>query len=73
MKTAPKRKQESMNRCLVEIGTHFPKLTQKCIGIGKRLEVFKRTAEAGSRVSIAPRWGRAARNALDAIRFGRIS
>jgi hypothetical protein len=57
MKTAPKRKQESMNRCLVEIGTHFPQLTKRCLDIGKRLEVFKGEHVAkGCTSSYAPEW-----------------
>jgi hypothetical protein len=37
MKLAPRYKQESMNRCLVEIGVRFPELRQRCIAIGERL------------------------------------
>jgi 3-methyladenine DNA glycosylase AlkD len=37
MAAAPKRKQDSMNRCLVEIGTRLPEYTQRCIAIGEKL------------------------------------
>lgn len=41
MKGAPYRKQEAMNRCLVEIAIRHPALRARCIDIGTRLEVFK--------------------------------
>lgn len=39
--SAPKRKQEAMNLCLVQIGIHLPKYTRKCVGLGERLERFE--------------------------------
>lgn len=41
MKEAPVTVQEPMNRCLCEIAARVPSLTQRCIEIGERLEVFK--------------------------------
>lgn len=34
-KLAKKVKQKTMDRCLVEIATHFPAYTERCIAIGK--------------------------------------
>lgn len=41
MKTAEPRVQWSMNECLVQIGIHRPKLRDRAIDIGERLEVLK--------------------------------
>jgi hypothetical protein len=55
--SAPKRKQESMNRCLVEIGTRVPELTDKCIDLGERLGRFDKTpVPKGCTSSYAPEW-----------------
>ena len=55
--SAPKRKQESMNRCLVEIGCHIPEFTQKCLDIGERLGRFdKRPIPKGCTSTYAPEW-----------------
>jgi 3-methyladenine DNA glycosylase AlkD len=54
---APLRKQETMNRCLVEIGVHFPEYMQKCIAIGERLGRFDtRPIPKGCYSSYAPEW-----------------
>lgn len=54
---APQRKQESMNRCLVEIGVHFPEYTQKCLDLGNRLGRFDKTpVPKGCTSSYAPEW-----------------
>lgn len=55
--TAPKDKQESMNRCLVEIGTRVQAFTQKCLDLGERLGRFdKRPVPKGCTSSYAPEW-----------------
>lgn len=55
--SAPKRKQESMNRCLVEIGCRVPGFTQKCLDLGERLGRFdKTTVPKGCISSYAPEW-----------------
>lgn len=55
--SAPKRKQESMNRCLVEIGVHVPGFTKKCVDLGKRLGRFDQTpVPKGWVSSYAPEW-----------------
>lgn len=55
--SAPRRKQECMNRCLVEIGVHFPAWTQKCIQVGERLGRFDMTpVPKGCTSSYAPEW-----------------
>ena len=57
MKTAPVRKQEAMNRCLVEIAVHFPGLTQRCIEIGERLgRLDDKPVPKGCTSSYAPEW-----------------
>ena len=46
-----------MNRCLVEIGIHFPAFTQKCLELGERLGRFDKTPVPKSCVStFAPEW-----------------
>ncbi len=55
--SAPKRKQDAMNHCLVEIGVHFPEFTQKCIALGERLGRFDKTpVPKGCVSSYAPEW-----------------
>jgi 3-methyladenine DNA glycosylase AlkD len=55
--SAPIRKQEAMNRCLVEIGCHIPEFTQKCVDLGERLGRFdKRPAPKGCTSPYAPEW-----------------
>ena len=55
--SAPKRKQDAMNRCLVEIGIHFPDFTQKCVALGERLGRFDTTpVPKGCTSSYAPEW-----------------
>ncbi len=57
MKTAPKDKQETMNRALVEIGIHHSKYTKKCMDIGEELEVYKDMKVAkGCYSPYAPNW-----------------
>lgn len=57
MLAAPKRKQEAMNRCLVEIAVHVPTLTQKCLALGERLGRFDQTpVPKGCVSSYAPEW-----------------
>ena len=57
MKTAPRYKQESMNRCLVEIGVRFPELRGRCIAIGERLgRLDDRPVPKGCTSSYAPEW-----------------
>ncbi len=41
LKSAPFRTQEPMNYCLVRIGVDYPKLRQRAIAIGHKLEVLK--------------------------------
>ena len=55
--SAPKRKQEAMNRCLVEIGIHYPEFTQKCVALGERLGRFDKTpVPKGCTSTYAPEW-----------------
>jgi len=55
--TAPKRKQDAMNRCLVEIGVHFQDYTARCIALGERLGRFDPTpVPKGCVSSYAPEW-----------------
>ncbi len=55
--SAPKRKQESMNRCLVEIGVHMPRFTRKCLDLGERLGRFDKTpVPQGCCSTYAPEW-----------------
>lgn len=57
MAAAPKRKQDSMNRSLVEIGTRLPEYTQQCIAIGEKLGRLDDTPVAkGCTSSYAPEW-----------------
>lgn len=54
---ALKRKQEAMNRCLVEIGIHFPEFTRQCVALGERLGRFDKTpVPKGCTSSYAPEW-----------------
>ena len=63
MKSAPQYKQESMNRCLCEIGIHFPEFTEKCIEIGERVGILDdKPVHKGCTSSFAPEWIRAAIN-----------
>lgn len=55
--SAPKRKQESMNRCLVEIGCRIPEFTQKCLDLRERLGRFDKTpVPKGCTSTYAPEW-----------------
>lgn len=55
--SAPYRKQEAMNCCLVEIGIHIPAFTRKCIDLGERLGRFdKRPVPKGCVSTYAPEW-----------------
>ena len=55
--SAPKRKQDAMNRCLVEIGIHFPEFTTKCVALGERLGRFDKTpVPKGCTSTYAPEW-----------------
>ncbi len=57
MKTAPRRKQESMNQCLVEIGIRFPEFTQRGIKIGEKLgRLDDKPVMKGCVSSYAPEW-----------------
>ncbi|WP_089967142.1 DNA alkylation repair protein [Clostridium gasigenes] len=57
MKDAPRCKQESMNRCLCEIGIHFSEYTQKCIEVGESLgKLDKRQVPKGGTSTYAPEW-----------------
>lgn len=57
MKTAPKFKQESMNRCLVEIGTHYPAFTERCIAVGEKIgRLDNKPVPEGCTSSYAPEW-----------------
>jgi hypothetical protein len=50
-------KQETMNRCLVEIGIRFPQLTERCIVIGERLGRLESTKDTTVYISsYAPEW-----------------
>lgn len=54
---ASKRKQEAMNRCLVEIGIHCPEYRRKCLALGERLGRFDTTpVPKGCTSSYAPEW-----------------
>jgi DNA alkylation repair enzyme len=54
--SAPKRKQEAINRCLVEIGCHIPEFMQKCLDLGERLGFDKRPVPKGCTSTYAPEW-----------------
>lgn len=55
--SAPRRKQEAMNRCLCEIGIRYPDYTQKCLDLGERLGRFDdRPVPKGCTSSYAPEW-----------------
>lgn len=57
LKDSPRGIQESMNRCLCEIGIHFPKYTEKCIDIGERLgRLDNRQIPKGATSTYAPEW-----------------
>ena len=57
MKTAPARKQWSMNHCLAEIGIRNPALRARAVDIGERLEVLKDyPASPGCTPPFAPLW-----------------
>lgn len=54
---APLRRQETMNRCLVEIAVHQPHLTRRCLDLGERLGRFDtRPVPKGCVSSYAPEW-----------------
>jgi len=55
--SAPKRKQETMNRCLVAIGIHYLNFRIKCVKLGERLGKFdEKPAPKGCISSYAPEW-----------------
>ena len=55
--SAPYRKQEAMNCCLVEIGIHIPEFTRRCIELGERLGRFdERPIPSGCVSTYAPEW-----------------
>lgn len=55
--TAPKLKQDAMNRALCEIGIRIPKYTDKCIAIGEELGVYKDLkVSTGCTSPYAPEW-----------------
>lgn len=55
--SAPYRKQEAMNCCLVEIGINTPKYTSTCIDLGERLGRFDpRPVPKGCVSTYAPEW-----------------
>lgn len=57
MKTAPERKQWSMNHCLAEIGIRNPALRARAIDIGERLRVLvDYPASPGCTPPFAPMW-----------------
>ena len=57
IKEAPKLKQESMNRCLCEIGIHLPEFRAICIAIGERIgRLDDRPIPKGCTSSYAPEW-----------------
>jgi len=57
VKTAPRYKQESMNRSLVEIAVRVPALRERCIAIGERLgRLDDRPVPKGCTSSYAPEW-----------------
>jgi len=57
MEYAPKRKQDVMNQCLVEIGIQYPDYRQRCIAIGERLGRLDNTpVPKGCVSSYAPEW-----------------
>lgn len=57
MLSAPKRKQDAMNHCLVEIGVKFPDCTRKCVAMGECLGRFDKTPVPKDCTSTyAPEW-----------------
>ena len=55
--SAPYRKQEAMNICLVETGIHIPAFSRKCIDLGEGLGRFdKRPVPKGCVSTYAPEW-----------------
>jgi 3-methyladenine DNA glycosylase AlkD len=57
MKSAPARKQESMNRTLCEIGIRHPEYTDRCAAIGEKLGVYKdMKVSKGCTSPYAPEW-----------------
>ena len=57
LKNAPICRQESMNRCLCEIGIHFKEYTEKCIHIGEGLgRLDNRQIPKGCTSTYAPDW-----------------
>lgn len=55
--SAPKHKQESMNRCMVETGCRFPEFTRKCLDLAERLGRFDKTpVPKGCTSTYAPEW-----------------
>ncbi|OAH56653.1 hypothetical protein AWH48_20020 [Domibacillus aminovorans] len=57
LKEAPAFKQESMNRCLCEIGIHFPEYMETCIDIGERIgRLDDKLVPKGCTSTFAPEW-----------------
>ena len=58
VKSAPKRKQDAMNRTLCEIGIRFPEWTQRCVALGERLGRLdpNECVPKGCTSSYAPEW-----------------
>lgn len=57
IKDAPIYKQQSMNRCLCEIGIHFSEYTESCIEIGERIgKLDNRQVPKGCTSTYAPEW-----------------
>jgi hypothetical protein len=63
MKSAPKLKQESMSRCLIEIGVRIPEYIANCMDIGKRIgKLDHKPVSKGYTPFYAPEWITAAIN-----------
>jgi len=57
IQAAPMRKQESMNRCLVEIAVTVPELTHRCIKLGEQVgRLDDRPVPKGGNSTYAPEW-----------------
>jgi hypothetical protein len=54
---APPLKQEAMNRALCETGIRYEAFTERCLGIGERLGVYKgQKVSKGCTSAYAPEW-----------------
>ncbi|QBP39725.1 DNA alkylation repair protein [Paenisporosarcina antarctica] len=57
MKDAPPYKQETMNKCLVEIALHHDSYTARCLEIGERLgQLSDKKVHKGCTSPYAPEW-----------------